>query len=471
MGGMFSPLTMLYVDRKNSEGQDLNNNDLTGDLDIQTIPNFCSHEHWGSIDSIGMAPDQDGFRCDTTAGARPTRATSIWDLVLDPYVGGWLSDIGRDLNASAVRAGYRSQKDWWEASPQDALQEFRSTFQSSLMTGGFQCTRRGILHLYDLDIAKLDLRDWKSADIAIGKRYSNIFSWYREAMKKAHFSQLIRPVHPEFYVQQETPESNQQELSFTHTILRIDPFLDLWQRKSQRRDALSKIAGIEPADAQSWREFIKRIFDLASKNHTTGVKQLQAYRRSLNYQIKTDSEVTFRGELSENEITCFQDWVMHECCKQVHERNWIHQVHVGTNNIANSSPLPLETLAKRYPQMNIVMIHCWPFLKEAGWLAKSVPNIHIDTCWLPVLNPEFLREALGMWLNYVPLHKIMLAHDCTHVEMAVGSSLFTREILTDILAYQQKKLQTSTSELRTYAANMLHNNAVRLYKIGTEFNP
>ena len=29
----------------------------------------------------------------------------------------------------------------------------------------------------------------------------------------------------------------------------------------------------------------------------------------------------------------FQDWIMHECCKQAHDRGWPHQVHVGTHNL------------------------------------------------------------------------------------------------------------------------------------------
>jgi predicted TIM-barrel fold metal-dependent hydrolase len=338
------------------------------------------------------------------------------------------------------------------------------------MTGGFKCTRKGILKLYGTDIGKFNLTDWKQIDFKIKQHYSNNFAWYQESMVKAHFSELIRPVHPEFYVQKESEASSRKELSFTHTILRIDPFLDLYQTKSPRRDVLSRIAGIEPADAQSWREFITRIFDLATHNHTTGIKQLQAYRRSLDYQPRMDTEVSFRGDLGQKDIIAFQDWVMHECCKQAHERNWVHQVHVGTNNIGHSSPLPLEALAGQYPHMNIVMIHCWPFLKEAGYLAKLVQNMYIDTCWLPVLNPAFFREALSMWLNYVPANKIMLAHDSTHVEMATGSSIFTRETLAEMLLQQQKNLQISTPELRRYAGDLLHNNAVRLYKIGKEFN-
>jgi predicted TIM-barrel fold metal-dependent hydrolase len=441
------------------------------EINLETLPNFCSHEHWGSIESIGMAPDQGGFRADTVAGARPQRATSIWDLVLDPYMGSTMVSDGIDLQAMPKAEGYSSQREWWIADPDKALEKFNSGFKSFQLTGIFQCLRRGIKHLYNTDIATFKPEDWKKADTAINENYQNIFAWYRNAMKQASFSELIRPVHPEFYTKEESSASAREELSFTHTIMRIDPFLDLWKETSPRRDALSAIAGIEPGDAGSWRKFIEKIFDLAAKHNTTGIKQLQAYFRPLNFQPRNDSEIRFRGALNEAEIIAFQDWVIHECCKQAHERHWAHQVHAGTNNLPASNPLPLESLAQKYPRMNIVMIHCWPYLKEAGYLARSRPNMSIDTCWMPVLNPNFLSEALEMWLNYVPGHKIMLGHDSTSIEMAVGSSLFTREILSEKLGIQQKKLQLPDPELLRIGSDLLHNNAVRLYGIGNEVIP
>ncbi len=443
----------------------------TAEINLDTLPNFCSHEHWGSIESIGMASDQGGFRADTVAGARPQRATFIWDLVLDPYMGSTMVSNGTDLQVLSKEAGYPNQTEWWKAEPAIALEKFHSVFTSFQLTGIFQCLRRGIQHLYNTDIATFKPEDWKKADTAINENYQNIFGWYRSAMKQASFSELIRPVHPEFYTQEESSASGQEELSFTHTIMRIDPLLDLWKEVSPRRDALSVIAGIEPGDAKSWREFIQKIFDVAATHNTAGIKQLQAYSRTLGFQQRNDSEIRFRGDLNEAEIIAFQDWVMHECCKQAHERNWPQQVHVGTNNLPESNPLPLESLAIRYPRMNIVMIHCWPYLKEAGYLARTLPNIYIDTCWMPVLNPNFLSEALDMWLNYVPGHKIMLGHDSTSIEMAAGSSVFTREILTEKLKSQQNKLHLPAPELIQTGANLLHNNAVRLYGIGKAVNP
>ena len=440
-----------------------------GYLDFSTIPNFCTHEHWGSINSIGMAPLQGGFRCDTTAGAQPLKPTSIWDLVLEPYENGWMQAIGTyEAKVFGGDLNNFSYEQLWKTTPSHALDKFKSKSNPLILTGGFQCTRRGILHLYGIDISKFKIEDWKMADAMVQKNYSDLFAWYGKAMRKAFFTELIRPVHPEYYVQEESAVSKAKELSIMHNIMRIDPLLDLWSEINPRRDALAKIVEIDPIDAPSWREFIKRIFDLAAKNHSVGIKQLQAYRRSLLYVPRSDAEVLFRGKLDQENMLKFQDWVMHECCKQTNERNWIHQVHVGTNNITESSPMPLQSLAIRYPKMNIVMIHCWPFLKEAGWLAKFLPNIYIDTCWLPVLNPEFLREGLNMWLNYVPSHKLMLAHDSTHIEMAVGSSLFTREILSETLGYQQKALKMSNAATRLYAADLLQNNAVRLYKFGKE---
>ena len=442
----------------------------TGELEygIDTLPNFCAHEHWGSIAAIGSAPDQNGYRADTTAGARPTRPVSIWDLIMDPYAGSWMKLAKRDPNEAAIAAGHRSQQEWWDKDPARALKKFASLVHPLMLTGGFQCTRRGIKYLYDTDIARFSTDDWLKADRLIQTRYSDIFSWYKSAMDKARFSALIRPVHPEFYVQRQTKSSAEEEAAFTNTVMRIDPLLDLWKAKDPRCDALSAIVGIEPADAASFREFIKRIFELAQQHHAVGIKQMEAYRRSFRFLERSDADVVFRGDLNPSEILAFQDWVMHECCKQAHERQWTHQVHVGTHNLGESNPLPLEELSKKYTKMKIVMIHCWPFIKEAGWLAKMRPNMYLDSNWLAVLNPAFLAEALQTWLGYVPAHKIMLSHDSTHIEMATGSSLFAREALSAALINQNKTLDLPKEILKRTAADLLHNNAVRLYGIGKE---
>jgi len=455
--------------KKNSNGHLIMNNQNGLDFDISSMPNFCGHEHWGSINSNGgFVPELNAFRADVVAGAQPQQTVSIWDIVLDPYLTGWFYSGGLNPNALANAAGFATLFEWWKSNPQAALDSFKEFATSSILTGTFQCTALGIEYLYGVNILDFKLKDWQAADSLIGKNYSEIFSWYETAMKKAHFTELIRPVHPEFYLREQSPETAKEELSFTHIVLRIDPFMDMWKADSKRRDDLAKAAGVEPVDATSWKVFIKFYFDLAQKNNTVGIKQLQAYSRDLGFRFREDKEVRFRGELNADEILAFQDWIVHECSRLANERNWVHQIHVGTHNLESSNPLPLASLGDRYPNMNIVMLHCWPFFEEAAFLAKNKPNFYIDSCWVPILSTDFFSQSLDTYLNYVPYSKILLGHDATTVEMAVGSSIFTRQILEEKLLEQKSLLKLHDKELRKAALDMLQNNAVSLYGFGTK---
>jgi predicted TIM-barrel fold metal-dependent hydrolase len=433
-------------------------------VDLSRMPNFCSHEHWGSIDSIGAA--NGGFRADMERGAVASHDTGLMDIVLDPYFRGWLVSGGEDLDGWASEANAKNFHDWAHERPSEAYEALRPALEHQVFTGAFQCIRRGLIELYDVDIMRTSTTAWLALDKAIYRNYSNMFTWYLEAMKQASLSGLIRPVHPEYYLHDADSETARQEGSFTRSVLRIDPLLGFWKAQSPRRDALEESLGVVPRDAASWRRFIGALFELAASKGAVGIKQLQAYVRPIEYLAVKDEEVTWSGELSAQSIRVFQDWVMHECCRQAHERGWAHQVHTGTHNLTQSSPMPLTALASRYPRQKLVLLHCWPYTREAGWMAKHHPNVYIDTCWMAILNPVFLRDALRAWMNYVPLNKIMMGHDGTSVEMAVGSSLFVREILTEILDGQSRSLGLTEDDLLHAASSFLNDNAVDVYGVG-----
>lgn len=431
------------------------------------IPNFCAHEHWGSIASLGMAPE--GFRADAEAGALPNRKTTLLDLIIDPYLGGWMAASGLNTAEIARKYGASDIQTAWSEAPDSVFKEVQPSLEKQQLTGVFQCLRRGIQLLHGQDIGSFDLDTWKAADQSIASHYEMMFKWYREGMGRAGFSELIRPVHPSFYLRSGSEISAKEELAFTHSILRIDPLLGLWTTDSQKREKIAEAFGVEPVDAASWKKLIQAIFDAAAQKGTTGIKQLQAYSRSLDFQEVNETQVTWIGDLTPTQVTTFKNWVVHECCEQAHERGWPHQIHVGTHNLDESSPLPLEGLAKRYPKMKLVLIHCWPFLEESGWLAKHIPNVYLDTCWQTVLNPEFFRNALKTWLGYVPSHKIMCSHDSTSLEMAAGSSLFTREILSSEVRLLGESLRIPPKTTDRIKADLLHNNAVDVYGFGQHF--
>lgn len=431
------------------------------------IPIFCAHEHWGSINTLGM--DANGFRSDTAAGAEPVRDASVWDIVLDPYFGGWIFNAGYDAHKEAVERGYDSLLDWWQKKPAQVLASMEAPLRAQHYTGAFQCIRQGILSLHGADIAAMQPATWQQVDTALKTQYASLFGWYQCAMKQLNVSELIRPVHPEYFLDA-GPRAG-EERAFMRPILRIDPLLELWPAECPRRDRLGAALGVEPRDATSWREFINKLFDLAASQGNVGVKQLQAYSRPLDFAYRKDGEVIFAGDMDDAEQTAFQDWVVHECCKQAHERGWPHQVHTGTHNLTESSPMPLLSLANRYPKMKMVLLHCWPFLEESGFLAKHTPNIYLDACWQTILNPAYLKQSLAQWLGYLPATKLMCSQDATSIEMAAGSMAITRHLLNQALTAQGNAWQVPEASRRAYAADILHNNAVAVYDVGTPCSP
>jgi hypothetical protein len=419
------------------------------------IPVFCSHEHWGSISSLGQFPG--GFNADLRPGMLPERNTTLVDLLADPYMTGSL--MGNGFNPR--KQGRNTPPDYSELI--HALKNFR-------LKGTYLSLRQGIKLAYGYDIQSLEKDQLARINTEITENYRQLFLWTPGFMKKAALSQLIRPVHPEFYLGDFDSPAARAESEYTSTVMRIDPLLDFWSEENSRRDQLAEKLDCDPLDARSWKEFLEKLLDRAEKKACVGIKQLQAYRRTLDFEPVEDQSVLFRGKLSEQEIKRFQDWVVHACCELANQRYWPHQVHVGTHNHPLSNPLPLSSLAGRYPHQKIVMLHCWPYLDEAAYLAQAFPNVYMDTCWQPILNPGFLRKSLQTWLGYIPLNKITMSNDSTSVEMAAGASMITRRLLGEALNYQKIEAGLTAREEREIAARLLHNNAVDIYNLGTKLS-
>jgi hypothetical protein len=420
--------------------------------ELVRIPNFCTHEHWGSISSIGYTPGM--YNADTIAGAKPEFPTNLFHLLLDPYMSGNLhaTDSTLDLDELA------------RESPAMVLKKLAQLLEKQKLTGTFLTTRLGIEHLYDCHLDLEDLSMMEALSETIASNYSSLFDWYESAMLSVRFTALIRPVHPEFYFTIDN-EDARHELSFTRTVMRIDPLLSFWE-DSERKETLFEKVGIKARDAASWRVFLEKLFTIARDSGCVGIKQLQAYRRHLDFEKPGDGEVKFEGELTSNEQIIFENWVVNECCKLANDLNWPHQVHVGTHNLPDSNPLPLQKLARNYPGQKIVQIHCWPYQREAGHLAKSYPNVYLDTCWQVVLNPDYLRESLDQWLHYVPLSKITMGNDSTSIEMATGSSLISRSILMESLDRHFSAWFVGEQKKMDIVYDFMHNNAVDVYGYG-----
>lgn len=414
-------------------------------MDLSDIPVYCGHEHWGSLSSFGF--EAEGFRPDCIAGAVPQRETTPQDILFDPYMSGNFQ--GASLAVPDFLEG---------ESGREVFERISSVLSSS---GTWIATARGINELYGHDVSSFDEFSSPELKKQVVENYSATFRWYRSAMEKSGLTGVIRPVHPSWYFLEDEEKDSLEERSLIRTNMRIDPFLTFYDRNSAALEFLVEVVDVEPIDGPSWKEFLDKLFNLASEKGCVGIKQFQAYHRDLDFRPVNEAQVKFGNINSEEEIRNFQDWIVNLCCELAHERGWSHQIHTGTHNFPHSNPLPLKTLAERYSNMKIVMLHCWPYIDESGFLAKNIPNMYIDTCWQPILNPRFLEQSFASWLNYVPLNKITCSNDATSVEMAAGSAALTREILARSL--KNASFGETEDILRQRAFRLLFENSVELY--------
>jgi hypothetical protein len=137
------------------------------------------------------------------------------------------------------------------------------------------------------------------------------------------------------------------------------------------------------------------------------------------------------------------------------------QVHTGFGDADLSLPLSrpglLKPLIERYDTTPFVLLHCYPFVREAGWLAHVYANVFFDlSLTIPhVAQPEqALREALEL----APLSKLLYASDAARTpELYYLGATWWRDALAAVLP--------ELGEGETAARMILRENALALYRL------
>lgn len=400
---------------------------------IAALPCVTGHEHWGSIDAIGYSDSW--FLADLRAGIEPDNA-SILDIILDPYSGGPLGSKRSRPGAEAREQGFDHPRDWLRKEPAAAWKAVRNALSGLQTTGWFICLNEGFGALYDATLADLLVDGpWVidkvlAIDARVRSRYAHLVAWHEEAARKMGIEAVVRPVELEYGFRAD----NADERKLITPLLRIDHFCNFYRKPTSTMRFCVEKAGIDPRSADEFREFLSRCFTLADRAGFKGTKQLQAYSRPLNFVRPRDSEVRFEATGDHARDLVFGDFVVYECAALAEKRGWPHQIHTGTDNLPHTNPLLLEPLIRAFEGVNFVLIHCWPYLKEAAYLARFNANVYVDSCWTPILSPGFFRQSMETYIGYLPDSKVMIGHDSTSVEMAAGSLVLTRRILADVLA-------------------------------------
>jgi hypothetical protein len=137
------------------------------------------------------------------------------------------------------------------------------------------------------------------------------------------------------------------------------------------------------------------------------------------------------------------------------------QVHCGFGDwdlhLPRADPGHLKPLLERFDGTTFVLLHCYPFVREAGWLAHVYGNVFFD---LSLTIPHVSRpaEALREALELAPLSKLLYASDAARTpELYYLAARWWRDSLAEVLA--------ELGEGEDAARLVLRENAVALYRL------
>lgn len=113
------------------------------------------------------------------------------------------------------------------------------------------------------------------------------------------------------------------------------------------------------------------------------------------------------------------------------------QIHTGFGDSDLSLPAArpglLKPLIERFRETPFVLLHCYPFVREAGWLAHVYGNVYFD---LSLTIPHVARPAVALAeaLELAPVSKLLYASDAARTpELYLLASVWWRDALAEVL--------------------------------------
>jgi hypothetical protein len=131
------------------------------------------------------------------------------------------------------------------------------------------------------------------------------------------------------------------------------------------------------------------------------------------------------------------------------------QVHSGFGDsdlhLWRSDPSYFKPLIERFRETTFVFLHCYPFVREAGWLAHVYGNVYFD---LSLTIPHVSRPAAALEeaLELAPVSKLLYASDAARTpELYLLAATWWRDALAEVLSDEAD------------ARMILRENALRVY--------
>ncbi len=208
-----------------------------------------------------------------------------------------------------------------------------------------------------------------------------------------------------------------------------------------------------------------------------GLKTIVGYRCGLavperqpsDKQARRSGERWLRSQqrLAEPELLW---WLVHEGARVAVEHGLPLQVHTGFGDpdlrLRDVDPALLHGFLQANAELTVVLLHCWPFHRNAGYLAHVLPNVIVDIGLMLPFVGDRAAEVIAETLELAPFRSVVYSSDGralpeTHY---LGAKLFRHHCGRLLDQWIGDGIMT-TADAERLADGIGAGNAARVYRL------
>jgi len=268
------------------------------------------------------------------------------------------------------------------------------------------------------------------------------------------------------------------EQKYSVPIMRIDSLAGFQHdEKILDFDGVERAAGFLIKNSSDLDKMITWFFGICDTFQVASLKQLQAYSRPISVSACTREEmskaletvIAARGDGAlakyREEALIVQNYILRRILEEADIRSLPYQINTGMTILSQSNPGQLESMIRQYRNISFVILHAYPFISEATYLARTNPNVWVDTSWLVLQSPEILKIALKEYIGMVPADRIFSSLDSISLEEYAGGIALTRSVLIDVLIEKVESNFLDLEEALYIAERVLGGNCKQLHRL------
>lgn len=374
-----------------------------------------------------------------------------------------------DLVSAGLHESFWDPKNWEylndpsaEDQSKQRWEELKPYLEAVRNTIYYRFLLRALQDLYGFEGGDLDDNNWEEVSLEISEKTGNYFEWSLKVLDKMGLEKIILDVSGTGLP---NPKIVKDE-RLVH-VVRMDEFIKVGNLENFTKEKIRSF--------DRYLDLLDEAFERVVKTGAVGIKSGLAYERVLFYDDvpKADAERVFVKGLnrsSAEERKVFQDFMMHAVCECCARYGLPFQIHTGIqagnyNTLTNSKPTHLTNLFQKYPDVRFDVFHGgYPYLIEAGLLAKYFPNVYIDGCWLAHISPTAYKRGLDEWLEIVPANKIFAwGGDHGLIEHSYASLMLAKDLIAEVLASKVATGYFSEKTSLAVAEKIMGENSIRVY--------